>query len=143
MHFYARLLVLRCYEDYTLQHDTQPIDLNRSNRVYVAHHPHIVAMHHRRLELVKLKQDLSGYLGPLAPKNKSVAVRKSPDSAEDQYRRKLQGLLTDIEMLLSLYDNTMRIYEWHIHETDSDYKGELASEQLEEARVKGHSNQSW
>jgi hypothetical protein len=100
-------------------------------------------MHHRRLELVKLKQDLSGYLGPLAPKNKSVAVRKSPDSAEDQYRRKLQGLLTDIEMLLSLYDNTMRIYEWHIHETDSDYKGELASEQLEEARVKGHSNQSW
>lgn len=37
-------------------------------------------------------------------------------------------------MLLSLYDNTMRIYEWHIHETDSDYKSSLASEQLGEAK---------
>lgn len=134
VHFYARLLVLRCYEDYSLRHDTQPIELDESDRVASRNHPHIVAMHHRRLELVKLKQNLSGYLGPLAPEHKSVAVRKGSDSAEDPYRRKLQGLLTDVEMLLSLYDNIMRIYEWHIHEIDSDYKGELASEQLEEAR---------
>jgi len=37
-------------------------------------------------------------------------------------------------MLLLLYDNTMRIYEWQINERDSDYKDELASEQLEEAK---------
>ena len=37
-------------------------------------------------------------------------------------------------MLLSLYDNAVKIYEWHINETNSDYTGELASEQLEEAR---------
>jgi len=134
VHFYARLLVLRCYEDYFLRHDTQPIKLNESDRVATKNHPHIEAMHHRRLELVKLKQDLSGYLGPLASEHKSVAIRKGSDSAEHPYRQKLQGLLTDVEMLLSLYDHTMRIYEWHIHETDSDYKGELASEQLEEAR---------
>jgi hypothetical protein len=134
VHFYARLLVLRCYEDYNLRHDTQPIELDGSDRVTSRNHQHIVAMHHRRLKLIKLKQDLSGYLGPLAPEHKSVMVRKDSDSAEDPYRRKLQGLLTDVEMLLSLYDNTMRIYEWHIHETDSNYKGKLASEQLEEAR---------
>lgn len=87
-------------------------------------------MHHRRLELIKLKQDLFGYLGPLAAEHKSAVVPKGSDSADDTYRRKLQSLVTDIEILLSLYDNTMRIYEWHIHETDSDYKAELASEQL-------------
>ena len=134
VHFYARLLVLRCYEDYILRHDTQPVDLHESSRVATREYPHIIAMHHRRLELVKLKQNLFGYLGPLAPEHKSVAVRKDSDSADDPYRRKLQCLLTDVEMLLSLYDNTMRIYEWHLHETDSDYKGELASEQLEEAK---------
>lgn len=52
----------------------------------------------------------------------------------DSYRRSLQGLLTDVEMLLSLYDNTMKFYNWYIHETQSDNKLELASEQLEEAR---------
>ena len=134
VHFYARLLVLRCYEDYSLRHDTQPINLNESDRVASKGHPHLVAMHHRRLELVKLNQDLFAYLGPLAPEHKSVMVGKDSDSADDPYRRKLRSLLTDVEMLLSLYDNTMRIYEWHIHETDSDYKAELASEQLEEAK---------
>jgi len=134
VHFSARLLVLRCYEDYTLRHDTQPIKLDESDRVASQDHPHIIAMHHRRLELIKLKQDLFGYLGPLAPEHKSVAVRKGSDSAGDPYRQKLQGLLTDIEMLLSLYDNTMRIYEFNLHETDSDYKAELASEQLGEAK---------
>lgn len=134
VHFYARLLLLRCYEDYVLRHDTQPIKLSESDRVSTKNHPHIEAMHHRRLELVKLKQDLSGYLGPLASEHKSVVIREGSDPAEDPYLQKLQGLLTDVEMLLSLYDHTMKIYEWHIHETDSDYKGELASEQLEEAR---------
>lgn len=134
VHFYARLLVLRCYEDYSLRHDTQPIKLSQSDQVTIQNHPHIEAIHHRRLELVKMKHDLSGYLGPLASEHKSVAIRKGSDSAEDPYRQKLQSLLTDVEMLLSLYDHTMRIYEWHIHETDSDYKGELASEQLEESR---------
>jgi hypothetical protein len=134
VHFYTRLLVLRCYEDYSFRHDTQPIELDESDRATSKNHPHIVAMHHRRLELVKLKQGLSAYVGPLATEHKSVAVRKGSDLAENPYWRKLQGLLTDVEMLLSLYDNTMRIYEWHIHETDSDYKAELASEQLEEAR---------
>jgi Mg2+ and Co2+ transporter CorA len=32
------------------------------------------------------------------------------------------------------HDNTMRIYEWHVHESDSEYKRTLASEQLEEAK---------
>ncbi|MCJ1257059.1 hypothetical protein MMC24_004884 [Lignoscripta atroalba] len=91
-------------------------------------------MHHRRLELVKLKQDLSGYLGPLTSEHKLVVIRKGSDSAEDPYWQKLQGLLTDAEMLLSLYDHTMRTYEWYIREGDSDYKDELASEQLQEAR---------
>ena len=50
------------------------------------------------------------------------------------YWRRLISFLTDDEMLLSLYDNTRRIYEWHIHEINPDYTGELASEQLEEAR---------
>jgi hypothetical protein len=81
-----------------------------------------------------LKQTLSGYLGPLTPEHKSVAIHKGSDLTEGQYRQKLQGVLTDIEMLLSLYDNTMRIYDWHIRETNSDYKVTLASEQLEEAR---------
>jgi hypothetical protein len=108
--------------------------LEESDRVTTAKHPHLVAMHHRRLELVKLKQSLSGYLGPLAPEHKSVALRKGSNLAEDLYRRKLEGLLTDIEMLLSLYDNTMKIYKWHVHESDSEYKSTLASEQLEEAK---------
>ena len=133
VHFYARLLVLRCYEDYSLRHDTQPIDLDGSDRV-IGQHPYLIAMHHRRLELVKLKQDLFAFLGPLAPEHKSVMVGKESDSADEPYRRKLRSLLTDVEMLLSLYDNTMRIYEWHVHETDSNYKAELASEQLEEAK---------
>ena len=33
VHFYARLLILRFYEDYRLRHDTQPIELNESDRV--------------------------------------------------------------------------------------------------------------
>lgn len=37
-------------------------------------------------------------------------------------------------MLFSLYDNTMRIYEWKIHEINSNYKTELVSEQLTEVR---------
>jgi len=134
VHFYARLLVLRCYEDYSLRHDTQPIELDGSDRVASKDHPHIIAMHHRRLELVKLKHDLLGYLGPLTTEHESVAVRKNSDSGDDPYWRKLRSLLTDVEMLLSLYDNTMRIYEWHVHESDSDYKAELASKQLEEAK---------
>ena len=109
VHFYARLLVLRCYEDYHLRHNPEPvIDLD-SNRTYNKGRPCIVAIHRRRLELVQFKQDLSGYLGPLAPEH------KGSDSADDQYRRRLQSLLTDIEMLLSLYDNAVRIYEWHRH----------------------------
>ena len=134
VHFYARLLVLRCYEDYNLRHDTQPIQLNESDRVASRDHPHIIAMHHRRLELVKLKQDLFGYIGPLAPEHTSVAVRKGSDSADDPYRRKLQSLLTDVEMLLSLYDNTMRIYEWHIQDTNAVDNDNLASEQFEDAQ---------
>ena len=128
VHFYARLLVLRCYEDYTLRHDPEPIQLSDSVRVVTKDRPHIKAMHDRRLELVKFKQDLSGYLGPLAPEHISSG------SADGPYRQRLRNLLTDVEMLLSLYDNTMRIYEWHNHELDSDYKGDLASEQLEEAK---------
>jgi hypothetical protein len=84
-----------------------------------------MAMHERRLELIKMKQNLSGHLGPLAPKH---------SSSDNPYRQKLQDILIDIEMLLSLYEHTMRIYEWHIHESDADYKTTLASEQLEEAR---------
>ena len=134
VHFYTRLLVLRCYEDYTLRHDPQPINLDESDRICTQHHPHIIAMHHRRLELTKLKQDLSGYLGPFASLHQSAAVCECSDSSEEPYRQKLQGLMTDIEMLSLLYDRTMRIYEWHIHETDSNYKAELAAEQLEEAK---------
>ena len=134
VHFYTRLLVLRCYEDYNLRHDTQPIDLDETDRVASLERPDIIAMHHRRLELVKLKQNLSGYLGPFAPEHKSVAVGKDSDSACDPYRRKLQSHLTDVEMLLSLYDNTMRIYESYINESGSSYRATLASEQLEEAK---------
>lgn len=97
-------------------------------------HPHLMAMHRRRLELVRLKQDLFAHLGPLAPGPKSLMLRKDSDSAENVYNQKLRSLLTDVEMLLSLYDNTMRIYEWNVHETDSDYKAEPASEQLEETK---------
>lgn len=128
VHFYARLLVLRCYEDYHLRHDPEPIHLDESDRIASQGHPHILAIHYRRLELVKFKHDLFGHLGPLAPE------QESSGSANDQYQRRLQSLLTDVEMLLSLYDNAVRIYEWHIHEINSDYTGELASEQLEEAR---------
>ena len=134
VHFYARLLVLRCYEDYSLRHDAQPINLNEGNRVSSKGQPHLIAMHHRRLELVRLNQDLFAYLGPLAAGHKSVIVGKDSDSAHCLYRHKLRSLLTDVEMLLSLYDNTVRIYECHLHEMDSDYKAELASEQLEEAK---------
>ena len=133
VHFYARLLVLRCYEDYSLRHDTQPIELDGSDRAD-DQDPYLIAMHHRRLELVKLKQDLFAFLGPLAPEHKSLMVGKESDSADEPYRRKLRSLLTDVEMLLSLYDNTMRIYEWHVHVNDSNRKAELASEQLEEAK---------
>lgn len=129
VHFYTRLLVLRCYEDYNLRHDPEPIHLEESDRVACKNHPHILAMHYRRLELVKFKQALFGYLGPLSPEH------MNSDATDGLYRRNLQSLLTDAEMLLSLYDNTMRIYNWYTHETDSDYKAELASEQLEEARL--------
>ena len=134
VHFYTRLLVLRCYEDYNLRHDAQPIEVQGSNRVSSMHHPHIEGMHRRRLELVKVKQNLLGYLGPLALKYKSVATHKGSKSTENSYWAKLQGLVTDVEMLLPLYDANMRIYEWYLQEIDSDYKGELASEQLEEAK---------
>jgi hypothetical protein len=69
VHFYALLLVLRCYEDYNLRHDTQPTNLDESERMInpgINHH-YIEAMYHRRTELVKLKQNLTGFLGPLAP----------------------------------------------------------------------------
>ena len=56
------------------------------------------------------------------------------DSADGLCRRKLQCLVIDAEMLLSRYDYTMRIYEWHVHEMDSDFKGDLALEQLQEAK---------
>ena len=134
VHFYARLLVLRCYEDYSLRHDPQPINLYDSNRVCTGGHPHIIAMYHQRLELVKMKQDLCGDLGPLAFELKPADVHNGSDSADDLYSRKLQSLVTDVEMLSSHYDNAMRIYEWHTHETDSEYKDELASEQLAEAK---------
>lgn len=134
VHFYVRLLVLRCYEDYSLRHDPQPIDLYESDRVDGTGHLHLRSMHRRQLELVKLKQDLSGYLGPFTSEQKLVAIPRGSDSAEDSYRQKLQGLLTDAEMLLSLYDHTMRIYEWRINERRSDYKGYLASEQVEETK---------
>lgn len=127
VHEYTRLLVLRCYEDYNLRHDPEPVQLEESDRVTSTDHQRILAMHHRRLELVKFKQALFGFLGPLSPEYKSL------DAAGGSYRRNLQGLLTDVEMLLSLYDNSMRIYDWYSHEVDSDHKVELASEQLEEA----------
>lgn len=128
VHFYTRLLVLRCYEDYNLRHDPEPTHLEDSDRIATRDHPHILAMHLRRLELVKFKQALAGYLGPLSPEH------TNSDAAGDSHRRNLQGLLADVEMLLSLYDNTMRIYNWYTHGTNSDYQAELASEQLEEAR---------
>ena len=134
VHFYARLLVLRCYEDYNLRHDTQPIDFYRSERVGHEGDIDIMDMHHRRLELVKLKQNLCGYLGPLAPEHNSGVVHKGSDSAGNLFWRKLQDLVTDVEMLLSLYDNTMRIYEWHINNIESMDKSELAVEQLAEAK---------
>lgn len=128
VHFYTRLLVLRCYEDYNLRHDPEPIQLEDSDRIVTLDHPHILAMHLRRLELVKFKQALAGYLGPLSPEH------TNSDAAGDSHRRNLQGLLTDVEMLLSLHDNAMRIYSWYTQETNSGYQAELASEQLEEAR---------
>ena len=128
VYFYTRLLVLRCYEDYNLRHDPEPIQLQDSDRVTSQDHPHILAMHRRRLELVKFQQALYGYLGPLSPEHKNL------NAADDLYRRNLQGLLTDAKMLSSLYDNAMRIYNWYNQETNSDYKAQLASEQLEEAR---------
>jgi Mg2+ and Co2+ transporter CorA len=131
IHFYARLLVLRCYEDYTLRHDSQPINLAESDRVITIEHPHITAMHERRLELIKLKHCLSGYLGPFSL---AATVQGSRNGIDESFRQKLQNLLTDIDMLVLLYDNTMRIYEWHINEVDSSYKSELASEQLGEAK---------
>ena len=134
VHFYARLLVLRCYEDFSLRHDPQPVELDESDRIEPDDYLHQLGMHHRRLELVKLNQDLFAYLRPLAAGHESIVVSKDSDLADDPYRRKLRSLLTDVEMLLSLYDNTMKIYEWHVHITGSDYKGALASEQLEEAR---------
>ncbi|PVH94179.1 hypothetical protein DM02DRAFT_676378 [Periconia macrospinosa] len=134
VHFYARFLILRCYEDYALRHDPQPIELGESDRAGPQDNPYIEAMHRRQLELVKLKQDLTGYLGPLACDHKSIPNSKGSNLAENSYQQKLQGLLTDVEMLLSLYEQAMKIYEWHIHGSDSNYRGELASEQLEEAR---------
>lgn len=134
VHFYARLLVLRCYEDYNLRHDTQPIDLEICDQVCTQGNPDVLAMQHRRLELVKLKQALSGYLGPLTPEHESFTFGKGSELVNDSYRRKLHSLVTDVEMLMSLYDNTMRIYEWRIRESGSDYKAELASEQLTEAK---------
>ena len=127
VHIYARFLVLRCYEDYNLRHDTQPVYLYGSDRVGSGGHDYILAMQHRRLELVKLKQDLFGYLGPLTPTQNSIAIREDSCSADVPYEQQLRSLLTDVEMLLTLYDNTVRIYEWHIHETDSGNMDELAS----------------
>ena len=128
VYFYARLLVLRCYEDYTFRHDPEPIHLSESNRVTSKNHPHLLAMQYRRLELVKFKHDLFGYLGP------PTLEHGSSGSADNLYGRKLRSLVTDMEMLLLLYDNSMRIYSWHNQDIDWDYKGELAAEQLEEAK---------
>ena len=134
VHFYTRLLVLRCYEDYTLRHDPQPINLDKTDRVCFKDHPYIIAMHQQRLKLVELKQDLFAFLGPPSLIHKPAPVHQDSGSVDGPYRRKLRDLVTDLEMLSSLYDNAMRIYDWYIHEVNSDYKTELASEQLEEAK---------
>ena len=108
--------------------------MNESDRLAARNHPHTEAMHHRRLQLFKMKQDLSGYLGPFTSEDELVASLNGLDSARYPFRQKLQGLITDAEMLLSLYDHTTKFYEWHLHEADSNSKFELASEQLDETR---------
>lgn len=129
VHFYARLLLLRCYEDYHLRHDPEPIELYESDKVSSTDLPHITAMHNRRLELVKFRQHLSGYLGLPTTKH------ERSDSPNHEHREGgHHNLLTDVDMLLSLYDSTMRVYEMYIDNTISETRNELASEQLEETR---------
>ncbi|KAL9611173.1 MAG: hypothetical protein Q9167_004158 [Letrouitia subvulpina] len=126
VHFYARLLLLRCYEDYTLRHDPEPINPDKSDRCCT--NWHILAMHQRRLELVKFKQNLAIYIDALS------AGPKNLEPGGIEYRQKLQGLTTDLNMLLSLYDESVRTYDSCFHEMKKEFKDELTSEQLEEAR---------
>ena len=135
LHFYTRLLVLKCYEDYHLRHDAEPINLMRSDRVAIENHPHIEAIQRRQLELVKLKQDLLGYPGTFAHKKQGLAIHEASHSTESPPGQQFQGLLADIEALLSLYEYSMKMYKWRIRWDTSDYTKELAWEQLEEVKI--------
>jgi hypothetical protein len=130
-YFYVRLLVLRCYEDYNLRHDTQPINLDESIRTY---HPHIEAIYRRRLELLTLKQDLVAYLGrdSLLQKHSVNSHTSEPVACLSEHN--VHDHVTDIEMLITRYDANISIYEWKIRSLGDWYKGTIASEQLDEAR---------
>ena len=91
-------------------------------------------MYHRRLEIFNLKQDLSGFIGPRSVANEPGLIYKDLKLTENMFWWKLQDLVTDLNLLVSLYDTTIGIYEWYNHETNSDYKSGLASEQLQEAK---------
>ena len=65
VHFYSRLLLLRYYEVYYLRHDPEPIHLDESDRTASQDHPHILARHYRRLELVNSSTTCSDILDRL------------------------------------------------------------------------------
>ena len=134
VHFYARLLILKCYEDYALRYNPQPIDMNESNQLSTLDHPHIEAMYRHQLKIVRFKHNLKGYLGFSAHEHKTTPSTECSNFTKNLCQQKLQGLLTDIKSLLSLYNQSMKIYEWRSQETDSEYRNQLASEQLEEAK---------
>ena len=76
------------------------------------------------------RQDLCDYLGPFA-----AAKSRILDGDDSICQWKLRDFVIDVDMLLTFCENTMRIYEWHMQETNTDYTGEVASERLEEANA--------
>ena len=132
VHFFTRLLVQTFHEDYYRQHDPEPINLDRSGRLCSPDRPHMIAMHERRLELTKLCQNMTSYI------DLPTRHPERQASGRSEYLAKLRGLVADLDRLDALYVSAMRIYEWKNQETESSYRSQLASEQLEEAKQSMH-----
>jgi hypothetical protein len=72
VHFYARLLVLRCYEDYVLRHDTQPVLLEETDRVCTIGRPHILAMQQSASSMTKFQPAESEKLEMVSPQTRHI-----------------------------------------------------------------------
>ncbi|KAK6537892.1 hypothetical protein TWF694_010790 [Orbilia ellipsospora] len=93
------------------------------------------AMYRRQVELIRMKNEIAGYLGLLDDTSTMGAtVYNNANIGREIQRRRLRWLLADIDKLLSLYGHSVRIYEWYTNEFRAGVTAELTGEQLKEAK---------